>query len=118
MDLDDPNPAIFNLDFPLEVVLTELKTLIPNDTMTNFGFYNNFYLFKYDNVGKVNRRSVDYFRVVVINGTNKILTMYPLEHGENLPYVDLNYLNPIYQKPSEKKLSRVEKFYQKYNEFL
>ncbi len=118
MDLDNPNPAIFNPDFPLELVLDELKILVPNDTRTNFGFYNNFYLFKYDNVGKVDHRSVDYFRVVVINGTNRILTMYPLEHGKNLPYTDLNYLNPMYQKPRVKTLSRVEKFNQKYHDFL
>ena len=117
MDLEEPNPAVFNSDFPLDKVLNELKTLIPNETRTNFSFYNNFYVFKYDNVGKVDRKTVNYFRVVVINGTNKIVTMYPLEHGENLPYVDLNYLNTMYQKPKERTLSRVDRFYQKYHSF-
>lgn len=116
MDLEQPNPAVFNPDFPLETVLKEIKLLIPNDTITNFSFYNNFYVFKYDNAGKINYKSVDYFRVVAINGTNKIVTMYPLEHGEYLPHVDLNYLNTLYQKPKVKTLSRVERFYNKYEE--
>ena len=113
-DFEQPNPALFNADFPLEKVLNEIRTLIPNDKSTNFSFYNNFYVFKYDNVGRLNNKPVDYIRVVVINGTDEIITMYPMQHGDYLPYIDLNYLNTIYQKPKVKTLSRVDKFYKKY----
>lgn len=115
MYLEKPNPTVFNPDFPFETVLNEIKTLIPCDIKTNFSFYNNFYVFKYDNAGMINYKTVDYFRAVVINGTDKIVTMYPLENGMNLPHLDLNYLSIMYQKPVSKKLSRVDSFYQKYS---
>lgn len=111
---DNPNPAVFNADFPLEIVLDEIKKLIPNNKKTNLGFYSNLYVFKYDNAGRINYKPVDYFRVIIIHGTKNIITMYPLEHGENLPYIDLNYLNPIYQKPKVRTMSRVDRFYNKY----
>ncbi len=115
MDLEYPNPVIFSPDFPLEVVLKEIKNIIPNDIGTNFSFYNNFYVFKYDNAGRINNKAVNYFRVITLNGTNKLITMYPLECGENLPYIDLNYLNSIYQKPRVKVRNRIDEFHNRYS---
>ena len=118
MNLEEPNPALFNSDFPLDDVIEELDKLIPNEKKTYFGFCNNFYVFKYDNAGRVSNKSVDYFRVVVLNNTNRFITMYPMQHGELLPYIDLNYLNKNYSNPKVKRLSRVDMFYNKYGNQL
>ena len=71
-------------------------------------------MFKYDNAGRISNKSVDYFRLVTIHGTNAFITMYPMHHGASLPYTDLNYLNEDYKNNNVKRLSRVDKFYNKY----
>lgn len=112
-DLDDPNPAVFNSYFPVDRVLDELKTIVPNDNRSYIGLYTNYYVFKYDNAGRVSHKPVDYFRLVTIHGTNSFITMYPMHHGEGLSYIDLNYLNDC-EDSNVKQLSRVDKFYNRY----
>ncbi len=110
-----PNPTIFNQDFPIEQVIEELKTIIPNDNRTYFNFSENFYVFKYDNCGRINNKNTDYFRVVALHNTNELITMYPMKSGIILPYTDLNYLKPEKGKPKVRTLTRTEIFNQKYN---
>ena len=110
-----PNPAIFNQNFPTKQVIEELKTIIPNDNRTYFNFSENFYVFKYDNCGKINNRNTDYFRVVALHNKNELITMYPMKSGIILPYTDLNYLKPEKDKPKVRTLTRTEIFNQKYN---
>jgi len=58
-------------------------------------FYNYIiitYVFKFDNCGRVENRSTDYFKIVCFHDTYDIITAYPDESGKNYPYVDLNYL--------------------------
>lgn len=112
-----PNPVIFAPSFPVYDILDRIRSTMPNDNRINFGFHNNFYTFRYEANGRIAYKSVDYFRVITINGTNNIITMYPLEHGEGLPYIDLSYLKEELE-PSAKvrKISRVDKFYDKYGD--
>ena len=110
-----PNPTIFNVDFPINEIITELKSIIPNDNRTYFNFAENFYVFKYNNNGKIDNKNADYFRVVTLHNTNELITMYPMKSGAVLPYTDLNYLNNAENKPKVRSLSRTEKFNQKYN---
>lgn len=112
-DLDNPNKTIFNSDFPIDDVLKEILKYIPSDNRLYFGFYQNLYAFKYDDNGRIRNKSVDYFRVVTVHDTNNLITMYPLHNGANLPYIDLNYMQAS-NYPSVKRLSRVDRFYQKY----
>ena len=113
-----PNPVIFSYDFPFEKVLSEIDKLIPNDKRIYYSFFYNLYVFKYDANGRVDNKTVDYFRVVTFYDTKDIITMYPMQHGDYLPYIDLNYLNDIYDYTKVKKLSRVDKFNQKYSGFV
>ncbi|MBQ6546867.1 MAG: hypothetical protein IJL74_02585 [Bacilli bacterium] len=112
--LDKPNPVIFSPDFPLDKVFEEINKIIPNDKCTYFSVYYNFYVFKYDGNGRINNKLANYFRVVTLHNTNEIITMYPMDHGALLPYIDLNYLKE--EKPSVKVMSRVDKFYKKYGD--
>ena len=115
-DIDNPNPVVFAPDFPLNDVLDEINRIIPSDKRTYFSLFYNFYVFKYDGNGRVDNKLVDYFRVVTFHDTDEMITMYPMVHGEALPYTDLNYLNK--ETFDVKVLSRVDKFNQKYSNFL
>ena len=117
-DSDNPNPVIFSYDFPFDKVLSEIDKLIPNNDRINYSFFYNLYAFKYDANGRINNKTVNYFRVVTFHNTKDIITMYPMQNGDYLPYVDLNYLNDVYDSKQVKKLSRVDKFNQKYSNFI
>ena len=118
IDSESPNPVIFSHDFPFDKVLSEIDKLIPNNDRIHYSFFYNFYVFKYDANGRINNKTVDYFRVVTFHNTKDIITMYPMQNGSALPYVDLNYLNDVYDSKKVKKLSRVDRFNQKYSNFV
>ena len=86
--------GFFMTSFPLEEVLLEVKKYIPSDKAMYPGFGDETYYFKYDNCGRNNRRVNNYFKVVCINGTSDIITMYPINFGEHVPHIDLNYMIP------------------------
>ena len=61
-------------------------------------------------------KTIDYFTLVSLFGTNKLITMYPVEYGKNYDYIDINYLkNSINDKPKVKKRTQIDKFNQKYS---
>lgn len=115
-DLDNPNPVIFNSDFPLNKVVENIKIYIPSDKKLFTGFYEDTYIFKYEHCGKVNNKSTNYFKVVCFHDTNNIITMYPVLDSEQLPYVDLNYLSISNNNDNSKtrRLSQIDKFNQRY----
>lgn len=114
MDKKNPNPAVFSCDFPLERVLEEIKALIPNEERMFYNYFDDYYVFKFDEAGRVDYESVNYIRVIAIHDTNQILTMYPMISGSALPYIDINYLKEENEKPKVRRLSMTEKFYKKY----
>lgn len=62
------------------------------------------YILPYDNVGYDGDKSINFVKVVTITNTKQILSIYPYD----------NYsLNQI-EKPKNKKISRIDKFNQKY----
>ena len=48
---DEPNKLIFNPDFPLDAIIEETKKYIPSAKKTHPGFYEDIYIFKYDQCG-------------------------------------------------------------------
>ena len=116
---DEINPCIFNENFPLNEVIEELKRIIPSegDKRLYYNFYVSIYVFRYDNCGKVNGRSVNYFKVVCFQNTNNFITMYPDVDCKDLPHTDLNYLNMGTDRTNDpkrlllaKRESRIDKF--------
>lgn len=111
--IDDAiNPSVFYESFPFMKIFYKIKEMIPNDKATNHGFFEDIYIFKYDNCGRCDNKIVDYFCVITFMNTNNFITMYPTVKYHNLPYVDLNYLND--DKPKIKRLSQIDKFNLKY----
>ncbi|MBR3229507.1 MAG: hypothetical protein IKF91_01615 [Bacilli bacterium] len=112
-NLDKPNSSIFSCSFPLEKVLDEIRKYIPSDKGLGYGFFEDTYVFKYDECGKCRNKLTDYFKVVCFHENNNLVTMCPSEDSENLPYTDLNYLIKE-DKPKVKTLSQIEKFNRRY----
>ena len=114
-DLDsiDRNTNIFVPEFPLNEIVEEIDKYLLSDKIIYAGFIENVYMFKYDECGRQDNRLVNYFKVICYHNTKNIITMCPVAVGENLPYVDLNYLKK--EKNNDIQLqSRRDKFYQKY----
>ena len=112
-DLDEPNSSIFTASFPLNKVLDEIKKYIPSDKGLGYGFFEDTYVFRYDECGRNKNKLTDFFKVVCFHDNNNLITMCPSERCENLPYTDLNYL--IKQdNPKVKSISQIEKFNRRY----
>ena len=112
-DSDEPNACIFSSNFPIEDILKEIKKYIPSDKRLYPSDFDNLYTFKYDGCGKVNNKTTDYFKVICFHNTQDIITFYPATDCEELPYIDLNYLNTN-KNTKVKRLSQTEKFNQRY----
>lgn len=107
--------GIFNSEFPLKKVLDEIKKYIPSKKCTYPRLFENEYTFKYNECGRENNKLVNYFKVICLHNTNNIITAYPSNDCENLPYIDLNYLIKKEEPTKIKRISQVDKFNQKYN---
>ena len=103
----------FSEDFPLEKVFEEVKKRLSDDNKLCFGYYNDIYIFKYDLCGRVDGKIQDYFKASCFHDTHDIIILYPTFNCENLPYVDLNYLNKT-ENPNQKRLSQIDKFNKRY----
>jgi len=110
-----PNKNIFCPDFPIEKIIEETKKYIPSEKRIFNGFFDNIYVFKYDECGREDNRLVNYFQVICFHDTKDFITMFPSSECEKLPYVDLNYLIEKPELPKTKKYpSKIEKFFKKY----
>lgn len=114
INIPNPNDCVFYKEFPLNKVLEEIKKNIPSEKRLFPGDYDNLYIFKYDRCGKIKEKPVNYIKVICFHDTTDIITMYPADDCENLPYTDLNYLNEEITNPKVKRLSQIDKFNQRY----
>lgn len=113
--LDVRNSVIFSTDFPVKEILEEIKKYIPSEKRLYSGFFQERYIFKYNNCGKHDRKNVDYFEVIVFSGTKNIITMFPSSEADQLPAQDLNYLRNNDSDIASKRESQIEKFNRRFN---
>ena len=88
--LDIPENSIFSDDFPLKDILSQFKDYVGYDKKLCYGIIDDVYIFKYDNCGKVNYKTTDFFKVICFSGTCDIITAYPIDNVKHLPYTDLS----------------------------
>ena len=107
----------FDDDFPIDIIVKELNSLIPNDKCLYNGIIDNHYYFLYNSCGYNNGIKSNFFSVVCYDKSNEFITMYPTTKKEKFPYIDLNYLNynDLSSQKRIKKLSQIDKFKIKYN---
>lgn len=110
-----PNGAIFAPDFPLDKLLKEVIKYIPSDKAIITGFFEEKYVFKFDECGRVDNKLTDYFKVVVFEGTQNFITIYPTANYKYFPSVDLNYLKEKIEEPVAPRKSRIDRFNERLN---
>lgn len=115
-NVDTPNKNIFVPNFPIDIVVEEIKKYIPSDKAMFPRLIEDIYMFKYNGCGKENNKLTDYFKVVCFHNTSDFITILPVSEGRELKYVDLNYLIPIDENVKVKRLSQIEKFNNKYGQ--
>ena len=108
----DKKQSVFNYDFPIDKVIMEIKKYIPCSKKMYPYLYADSYIFKYDFCGIDSNKTVNYFKVVCFHNTRDIITMFPINCSEELPYIDLNYLVKTDEKV--KGLSRIDRFNNRY----
>lgn len=113
MNLDETNSSIFVPTFPIEKVLEEVRRFIPSEKGLGYGFFEDTYVFKYNECGRTRNRLTDYFKVICFHDSGNLITMCPSEDCEEFPFTDLNYLTNE-DKPKVKTLSQIEKFNRRY----
>lgn len=106
--------AEFISGFPLKEIYYELRKSMPKEGIIYKDYITCKILFRYEKCGYIDNRVVDYFEVVVLNGTNDIITMYPYKNEEGRLYTDLTP-KEVENCPSKRSLSQIDKFNQKYN---
>ena len=118
-DIENPSDSIFVEGFPIEKIINEIKQHISNGTNKLLhGFYENKYIFKYDECGRDKTKMTNFFMVITFCNNANIITLCPSCNCENLPYIDLNYLKINSDSINEHKVkrkSRIDKFNEKYN---
>ena len=114
---EEKSKVLFNEDFDFDKIYTEIKKFKNENLCIYRGFFDKAKYYKYDNCGLVNGKLTDYFRVIEFIDTGDFITMYPCIPGENLPNIDLNYIKED-KNTNVRRLSRVEKFNEKYNKFI
>lgn len=113
-NVEEPNSAVFEPDFPIKDIVEEIKKYIPSDKKLLWGLYDDIYVFKYNECGRVNAKLTNYFKVVCLHDSAEFITIFPVLGCEGLPCVDLNYLNKTEENFKVKRISRIDKFNQKY----
>lgn len=106
--------GIFTTKFSVNEVVEEIKKYIPSDKKLCAGFFEDIYIFKYNECGRENNKLANYFKVVCFHNTKDFITMFPICEGKYLPYVDLNYLVHDEENIKVKRMSQVEKFNKRY----
>lgn len=109
------NESVFVPNFPINEIIQEVKKYIPSNNSIYFNFFEDLYIFKYDNCGKDNNKQTNYFKVICFHNTKDIITICPSSNCENLPYIDLNYLVKEETSSKVKRLSQIDKFNRRFN---
>ncbi len=117
-DSDIPSIAKFYDIFPLNELFQIIKNQLPttNKLYDSIICYNT--IFKYNCCGEILGNTTNYFKIVALNTTNEIISMYPcLELPDKIiGYTDLNYIKGSNQKSKKiNRLTQIEKFNQRYN---
>lgn len=113
---DQKNHSIFNKNINLSYLINYVKDNLSNSVRANEEDGFDIYYFAISNVGTNYEDNCNFIRVVVIPGTNNILTMYPT----NVIKGEYNIINCEYDKLYKeenkvKTLSRADKFKKRYN---
>lgn len=108
------NKAMFENDFNIEKTYYKIKEFLPSSIGIHESIIDTVYIFKYDYCGRVYGKMANYIKVIALNDSNNIITMYPyLNTGKNDIVSDIT-LNE--EKNKVKRISQIDKFNNKYGQ--
>lgn len=113
---DDEGQATFSSSFPFIKVFEEAKKYIPSVKHRNDKNFSSIYTFRYDNCGVNHAVQTDYFVIICLEGTDQMITAYPIRNDNVPEYTDLNYLDMTKTNHDQKRLTRIERFNSRYNQ--
>ena len=104
--------ARFNDEIDLNELVLSIPELLDRSTLVrNYDF--DYYLLRYDDIGFIGERKVDYLEMVVIPNTKNVLTMYPtnsvIQEKNDKEYEQIDK-----KIGRQKQKSMIEKFNQRY----
>lgn len=119
-NFDCKDVLCFCSDFPLKDVYHQIRNLLPLETDVDYysGFFKKVNIFKYEGNGRNFRKSIDYIKVVSIQDTNKIITMYPYPNDAKLSYTNLDVDIKKEDSSKVKRISQIDKFNQRYRKVV
>jgi len=100
--------STFVSGFDTKKIIEEVKKYVPSNDRLFKGYFEDIYYFRYDNCGHTKYGLTDYFKVICFHDTNQFITMCPVRDCNNIPCIDLNYLQP--QTTQVKRLGQIDKF--------
>lgn len=119
-DAEKENTSLFDSEIDINELFDQVQKRLQDESIIKFNDYNvsSEYVFEYPL--SYEGCKYKYFKVAVIRDTTNIITMYPLCSSSRIDKV--NSLNPIKKESASrqkvKRLSRIEKFNQKYSNFV
>lgn len=103
-------------DFPINEVYYKVRNMLPLEEKIYENVFENTYIFKYANNGRVFGESVDYIKVITLMESNDIITMLPYKNTERVSCIDLT---PVVEEyPKVKRMSQIDKFNQRYGKIV
>ena len=115
---EDNEKSQFNDNINLDYLLSKLRKFIKEENRYNMKSSLDIYYFGLSGIGFDRNGDVsNYIKVVVIPGTNNIITAYPVS-SVDCEVVNIDYdRNKMFSKTSDKQktLSQIEKFNKRYN---
>ena len=108
--------SVFCESFDFDKTFKVIRETIPSKKVLYPGVLEDVYYYKYDSCGKVNNKYTDYFKLVVLHDSKHFITIAPTGNIENLPCIDLNYLQE--ETPKTNTNSQIDKFNKKYAKYL
>ena len=102
--------AIFDDDINIESLYLIAAERVKKSEKVCQSYATDIYHFEYENIGISDGEKTDVLQVVCINGTNNIISMYPVQKVfQNIEPLIYSY------KPNSNKISKIKKFNKKYN---
>lgn len=95
--------SIFTKNIDFDSLILQLPSLLEKARLVNNHYFEQ-YEIEYKNIGSVNEKESNTLRIIVLSGTKKVITMYPVEDRNCL----MNYNNKRERK------SQIDKFNKKY----
>lgn len=108
---DNPRLSKFNDNIDIKQLFVDIKNMLNKNNVVYDSIFDN-YIIKYPNVGyDLKGGNIHEMRVLVLPNTMDIITMYPYAGTESTFFIDDEEVN---EKPKTKRLTQIEKFYNKY----